>query len=533
MTRSSKPLPAAPVFEVELKLSLPSTQFDRLKRHPALKTISPHRAVIAELDAVYFDTPELALQAQGIAVRLRQAAGNWVQTVKTRGEATGGLHQRPEWEFPSNGRDLCFEQISDLRVRAVLESPTVRPRLIPVFRTRFRRWARLLVLPDGGRIELALDQGEILVGEASEAISEVELELKAGHADALFQLALALLPQLALFPEQRSKAERGYRLYANAPVEPRRMALPSLKPGFTVRQACAVFLAGALTALQNNLGGARLGVDPEFLHQVRVALRRLRTTLSLFKAALAHEELTEIKASLRNLMRELGPAREWDVMLNDTLPAVALGRADAKALAWLKSAAQQQRDRAQTRARCALGAPETARLLILLGAMVSRLHAGPSDARTDAGSEEPRLASFARQALRRRGRRGVLNAEQMAALDTNGRHEWRIALKKLRYASDFLAPLLLGRRDSRRWIAALSSLQDILGLLNDAETSFALLAPLQAAAAGSDPPGTANCGNMEAVAWVRGYAEGLAQAGLKQLEPLRKSLRQRPAPWKQ
>ena len=90
-------------------------------------------------------------------------------------------------------------------------APALAERLQPVFRTRFRRWARLLVLGDGTRIELALDQGRIEAGASEAPICELELELKSGRPEALFELALALQQDLDLRPEPRSKAERGYR----------------------------------------------------------------------------------------------------------------------------------------------------------------------------------------------------------------------------------------------------------------------------------------------------------------------------------
>ena len=198
--------PPGAVVELELKLALPPQQAERLRRHPALRPISPHRAVVAELDAIYFDTPELALQAQGVAVRLREAGGRWVQTVKGRSDASGALHRRLEWETPSEGAGLDFSGIDDPALRRQLTAPALAERLQPVFRTRFRRWARLLVLGDGTRIELALDQGRIEAGASEAPICELELELKSGRPEALFELALALQQDLDLRPEPRSKA---------------------------------------------------------------------------------------------------------------------------------------------------------------------------------------------------------------------------------------------------------------------------------------------------------------------------------------
>jgi inorganic triphosphatase YgiF len=505
-------------LEVELKLALPSDQSERLKRHPCLRPISPHRAVLAELDAIYFDTPELALQAQGVAVRLRQAGEHWVQTVKTRGTASGGLHSRMEWEGPSDGQRLDFAPITDVRLRALLESPDIRDRLAPAFRTRFRRWARLLVLPDGSRIELALDQGEIVAGEATEPISEVELELKCGSPRALFELALAFLPAIDLRPEQRSKAERGYALRAGSSPRPFRARVAPLDPELVPAQACAVFITAGLEQLERNLPGACVGTEPEFLHQARVALRRLRASLGVFRRHIATELDPELPQSLRWLMAEIGPARDWDVFVDETLPTVRTRFPEHAGLDWVEAAAKAARDAARARARRALESGRTSRTLLQLGALACALAAPLQESPT---SVDEGLADFARRALRKRARGAAMGREQLAGLDAPARHAWRIALKKLRYTSDFLAPLLQRPGRAQRWIAALSSLQAILGSLNDAATTHGLLGTL-------DPQDGAP---REACVLIRGFVEGACDARQAELEQARKHLARAPTPW--
>ena len=502
------------LIELELKLALPPGQAERLRRHPALRPISPHRAVVAELDAIYFDTPDLALQAEGIAVRQRQAGGQWVQTVKTRGYGQGALHRRLEWETPSAGVHLDFRQIDPPAVRRLLEAPALARRLQPVFRTRFRRWARLLVLDDGTQVELALDLGEILAGEQSAPISEIELELKGGRAEALFEIALELQNGVSLLPEPRSKAERGYALHLGIQAHPARARAPALDPDQTPAVACAAFLGAALEQLQRNVPGACAGADPEFLHQARVALRRLRAALSVFRRALPAEGLAGIAAELRWLMSEVGPARDLDVFCTQTLPQVSDSFGGHPGLALLATAAGSRRAAAQQQACTALESQRATRLQLEVGRLACIL--------TSADKASGTLARFARTALDKRARGATLSQDALAALDIPGRHDWRIKLKKLRYAGDFLLPVLDRPRLARRWIAALSSLQDILGALNDAASTEALLATLS----------TADPALVEARALVRGFLEGACQARMRDLERARRELERAPVPWK-
>ncbi len=525
-------LTAAPGFlEVELKLALPASQAERLRRHPALRAISPHRAVVAELDAIYFDTPTLALQARGVAVRLRQAGGQWVQTVKTRGDATGALHQRLEWEVPSDGLHLDFDSVSDPAVRNFLKHAANQQGLQPLFRTRFRRWARLLVLPDGTQIELALDLGAVEAGGHQDPISEVELELKHGASRSLFALALALQDDLDLHPEQRSKAQRGYALALGITQSPKRARPPVLSRHLTVAQACAGFLGAAQQQWQDNLAGACLGDNPEYLHQVRVALRRLRAALAVFRGVLPASVLLALRQESRWLMQALGAARDWDVLVTETLPGVQAALPDQPGLAALLPLAEQQRVMAHAQALQALTSRRAARLALQLGeascALMDQREASsaplPADtdrAQSSAAGDE-RLDQFAVRILRKRARRAHMNASDLLALDVAGRHAWRIVLKKLRYTGDFLLPVFGHRRRARRWITALSSLQSILGSMNDAATTHRLIETLLL------QPGAPR----EAAALARGFVEGTSQTHLRQLEAARRVLARTAAPW--
>jgi len=201
-------------LEQEIKLALPPEDvpgaiacLDRLAGRPG-RDIA--------LENVYFDTPDCALAQEHSAIRIRKTREGWLQTLKTGGGASGGLHSRHEWEMPVAGPALepssllaaCAAHPIGSALHAML------PRLIPLFRTDFTR--RLWLLSHAGaEIEAALDRGEVCVnGSARHApICEIELELKAGDAAALHSLAAILRHSVpALKPDDVSKAQRGYAL---------------------------------------------------------------------------------------------------------------------------------------------------------------------------------------------------------------------------------------------------------------------------------------------------------------------------------
>jgi inorganic triphosphatase YgiF len=205
-------------MEREIKLLLPAAQVDAATRWFVARTGAEGRAV--KLSNIYFDTPQLTLAASKSALRLRHTPDGWLQTFKTVGNATNGLHSRHEWEMPVAGEALeieallreCDEPAAAQAVRGAA------PQLIALFRTDFTRtlWQ---VTVDGSEVEAAIDQGNVLAEVNSELrrapISEIELELKSGDEAALHALSSELRKQIAgLTPENVSKAQRGYQLRA-------------------------------------------------------------------------------------------------------------------------------------------------------------------------------------------------------------------------------------------------------------------------------------------------------------------------------
>src|SRR5512147_777302 len=171
-----------PPMEIELKLALPPQQAAAfLRRMARRRTLKGTGSVPLEQDLVtrYFDTPDFALSAQGVALRVRRVGRRWLQTLKTEGERRGGLSRRVEFEVPV-GRGIPDWQRFPAEAQAYV-AEALRAQLVPVFETRFHRTAWLLKGKGGAQIEVALDVGEVVAGERSQPICEIELELKSGQ----------------------------------------------------------------------------------------------------------------------------------------------------------------------------------------------------------------------------------------------------------------------------------------------------------------------------------------------------------------
>jgi triphosphatase len=203
-------------IEREIKLALPADQVDAAARWFVARTgTAGHPVALAN---IYFDTPELTLARSKSALRLRHTPDGWLQTFKTVGVATSGLHSRHEWEMPVADEaleiDALLRACDDAAAAEALRQAA--PHLIELFRTNFTR--TLWQLPcNGATIEAAIDQGEVLAevdGDSRRApILEIELELKSGDEAALHALADELRAHVpGLSPDNISKAQRGYRL---------------------------------------------------------------------------------------------------------------------------------------------------------------------------------------------------------------------------------------------------------------------------------------------------------------------------------
>jgi inorganic triphosphatase YgiF len=509
----------SPPVETELKLRVPSPAMQRLGTHPALRSgeLGPRR----KLRAIYYDTPDLALSRAGVALRVRREGRRWIQTVKWAGDVVGSLHRRNESEVEVAGSVPDLGRF-DPEVAALFSSPDIADALQPVFETNFTRAKRVVVLDDASRVEASLDRGKIRSGERVEDLSELELELKAGTVPALFELALKIAATTPVALEARSKAERGYALYQNAKQAPVKASAPPLSNEMSVSDAFAAVAQENLRQLQANEEGTLTGKDPEFLHQMRVALRRLRSTFSAFSHALPPDCGDKVKADLRWLGNRLGPARDWDVFVTETLPAVRAAIGEDAAFEPLLAAARSRRTAAQREVRRALRSRRYPQVMLGLSCwLASRSWLDGADEDRRAHLEAP-VRAYAQAELERRYERVRRRGRDLDELDAPGRHQLRIAIKKLRYSVEFFAPLF-DPEASRALRTRLARLQDILGTMNDAATLERLLSEIPA-----DPKDPAM---VETRGVLTGWSAGRGDALHAELDRTWKSFRRTPTFW--
>jgi len=460
-------------MEIELKLRLPPSAIDALRADPLLARF---RTTRKRLDNIYFDTPARALAQARIGLRLRKDGRRWLQTVKSGGTAQAGLHQRQEIEFAVSGKALEMAPLAGTEFESVLGP--VWKQLAPQFRTLFSRDIWRLTGPTGAQIEVAIDQGEIIAGKSREAICELELELKSGAVDDLFDIALALADRHPLLLDNRSKAERGNALSRGLPrasaAKADDMALPK---GTDAQATVRLAIENCLLQWQANEPGFHAQAsgedgdyDSEYLHQLRVAIRRLRVATGAFAqtADWQTDAMTELKKPLRQLGQQLGTARDWDVFIEETWPLL-LERLRQPEDSALRMALQEeidlQRALAHAGARAALQNREAQRVLLMLGRCLVQEAATPAESKSDSFTDLNRqLGDFQSQL--------AAGLDDLHKLKPEALHGLRIMAKKIRYLTEFTA----SRNNAEaveKWLKWLKKAQDVLGSRNDRRTAVA------------------------------------------------------------
>ena len=450
--------------ETELKLHIAAEHLPLLRRHPFLRAFSVARARTVGLYSVYYDTAGLKLHRHALALRLRRSGARWVQTLKGGGQASAGLHQRNEWETPVAAERLDLEALA--AAGGVLPH-AVRNHLQPVFVTDFSRTIRLLDF-EGARIELCLDSGEIRAGQSVYPISELELELKSGAPLQLFRLALALLNIVPLQVEHTSKAEHGYRLFAAGNPVPSKGSFPVLHKAQHTTGALHALIISCLAQVQTNVPGALLELDEEYLHQVRVGLRRLRVVLSIARRVHDDTEAVALREQVGRLCVDLGRAREWDVFVTQTLASLCARMPEHAGLRGVLRASERRRKKVYAETVHRLGSADFQRMLLRFGAWLHSGHWPESDIP---------LKRFARHILEKQHGRVIA---QGAALKENPAqlHALRIACKKMRYSAEMFGSLFANGR-GKTYVAQLAAVQDALGALNDLAAAERLLLELE------------------------------------------------------
>ena len=245
---------------------------------------------------------------------------------------------------------------------------------------------------------------------------------------------------------------------------PQKFVSPPLRAQARAGDAFIANVGAAVAQIQANRAGAASGRDPEHLHQLRVGIRRLRSTLLACRALLRRKEARRIDRRLRDALRALGSARDWDVFERDL------------ARPGLRRHAHAQAEAARAAARTAA---RSAAFRFLPGEALAWARGRPWRAGAQVGRP---IEVFARGALERAYAKLLNSADGVDWRDAPRRHRVRIRVKRLRYACECFAAAW-PEAAMRAFVHRLRRLQGVLGELNDIEVQRRLLKRLAEAGA--------------------------------------------------
>jgi triphosphatase len=449
--------------EIELKLRVDAAGMAALKNHPSLAG-TLHDPVRETLVSVYFDSPDRIIRDHGMTLRVRRIGDQRIQTIKSEISGSGSF-ERLEWGKPIDGDKPDLTDIPEGELGLML-SEGLGETLKPVFQTRVERTSYRLN-GGGNEVMLAFDEGKIVANGASSKISEVEIELKRGHPSALFKVARTIGQIVPASLDVKSKSERGYELAGGGAADVEKGFEPELLPGMPSSRA---FGRACMQQLLVNQAAMINKRHPEALHQMRIALRRLRAAISLFKDVVTDDRVEAIKTELKWIGSELAPARDLDSFVIEALRPLHKQQADQPGLESIARLFARERIKSHKRAREAV---ESQRFRALVIDTAEWIEAGPWNTSEDSVWVARRVMPIdilAASELSQRSKKVRKRGAKIDELDADGLHQLRIQIKKTRYATEFFSSLYAGKKAVKRhdkFHTTLKQLQNCLGGFND------------------------------------------------------------------
>ena len=454
---------------MQLTLLLPPEEAARLQRLPIIKAARTGRMRGTAVRIVWHDSLDRALASNCLA--LAEERGTW-RLERHRPAAT------EPWPPATDHR--LIEQADDLEaLRPILPEVTT-----PVAAFEGRRSIFPLTI-DGEPVSLTVLDGSLRTVTAEQPASRLILE---GSGPAVGALAMPLARALSLALPEQSLATEAQCLADATVAKPRRAGAPALMPEGLSVQAAFNHVAGHLTGVMLQLAPkvADPASGPEPVHDMRVAVRRARSALSMFPQSSPYQaplpqaggldgaSLTRASEGLKRLGHMLGPARDWDVFMTETAPPIEAALPEHASLRSLLRSGTRRRHTARAALSEYLKGSEFRLLCLEFACLVATEPPVPDATQTGAGQS---LTEYAAGVLRTRWKKLLNAGKDFEDLEGSDLHRLRLKVKRLRYAAEFFAPLFPGKH-AARFIRRLAVLQERLGLFNDTAVAEALLRDL-------------------------------------------------------
>ncbi|GIV70045.1 CHAD domain-containing protein [Caldilinea sp.] len=485
----------AETTEIEAKFQIAdaNTFHALVKRNGALPGYRFGEITCKQVTDIYLDTPDYRLLRLGYQLRARRVDDRWLATLKSREVGDDeGIHRRLEIEEPLERESLprtidelppsiveALAEVVDeerpLTVLCVLEQTRQMRPVTPAAAGRRQKEDAVLALLSLDEVSIRQDvEGPVLA-----RTYEMEVELAPGVEEAELQVfADRLSGAYQLTPSRESKLERALVILSRHPVDSPE-SWQGLRSDMHMGEACRIIWQEQFMKLLLNEAGVRAGVDPEFVHDARVAIRRARAAAHMYESYFKPKAIRSHLKNLRHTARLLGAVRDLDVAIEklEKYRQKAKKKNQADLLATLEQWRGQRADARRALLEW-LDSPKYSEFIVEFLHFCRTPGLGLADMQPQPGQEVTpfqvrHVAPMMLVANFERVRAYEVWFEQPEPVPVETLHRLRIECKYLRYNLEFMSGLL--GSESAAIIALLRKLQDDLGDLNDAAVSMQLL----------------------------------------------------------
>ena len=466
--------------EFELKFEIPASSLKRLSA--AVHAAKPQ---LQSLRACYFDTADGALAASGLVLRMRKEGNYWVQTAKAStsnaldrlehnvtiekasSKSSAKSKAMPSIDLSRHESELVGKKIT----RALkLSRNAPKPALIAQYETDVQR-LKFSVEYLGSIIEIALDQGMVVNGARSVALCELEIELKEGKPEHAVALARLWCAQYGLWLSSITKAMKGQRLHDihlqdlpfNDQYSPALFAIaPTFKRHANAPQIVKAVLQSCLNQVLANASEIADSSHHEtHIHQLRVGIRRLRTAIDELNG-LASQMDSAWEASLIKVFRALGEHRDHDHLVWHFQPQL------------LTAGGPNLNTSVDSNTLPNLGSIVRSAVfqdtLLCIIAYVNGLDLDKKLTKNKHQYQHQIAKKSLVEHFDKLYLQSIKKGKKFLSLNETQQHSVRKIFKRLRYLTEFSAPLFSGQtatHNTNSFIKLLKPVQDALGFYND------------------------------------------------------------------
>ena len=425
---------------------------------------------------LYLDTFDWRLLRHGLSLRLRRANEKVCYTLKSIGKIDGGRAERREIEIEVKGSVVDPTSVPVKEIQMEIAEIIYPRRLIGQLNIRTERQPYMVTCPGNARIELVFDATGFMARgfnkpRRTRRLFEMEAELRKGSPTELDTLQQHLTGAINLTPSGQSKLETALeRLGVVFPAKNPPLHL-QVKIDDRFDRTVQKIFAFQIHRLDENIPGVLSDIDTEFVHQARVATRRMRSLIRLFGRAIPEKTGSFFAEELLWLGSLFGGVRDLDVfLLNLSRFKQTIEIAPKRSINTLIDHISEERITHFAELKEGLASSRWrllhSRLLAFAGRTPPKNPSAPLAA-APVNSAAPPIITARFDAVIAQGCR------VLAKPDLKNFHRLRIQFKKLRYALEFVSPAY---GDSLHLlIEEVVIIQDCLGDLQDTVFTRALI----------------------------------------------------------